>query len=337
MDLAIGMGMPFQEGVMTVRALCGAGVAAMLAAATISADAQQWPTRAIRVISPFAAGSASDTVGRVVLDQVSQLIGQPVVIEVRAGAGGTIGFATVAKADPDGYTLVTSSSSMATEAVLHKTLPYDPVRDFIPVVLFGTQPNVLVASAKRGFKTVADLVAAAKANPGTVTFASAGIGSSSHMAAERLRLAAKIDVRHIPFREGGITEVMAGRIDFYFIPLAAAASALANKDLVVLAVSSPKRIPLLPDVPAIAEAGYPDAEFRFWSGLSAPVKTPREVVDKLHDVTEQALAVPALREKLAKLGVNPDQMSVADFGKFFRDDLAATVQLAKDAHIEPID
>jgi tripartite-type tricarboxylate transporter receptor subunit TctC len=331
------MGMPFQEGVMPVRVRYGAFIAAMLMAATAAADAQQWPARAIRVISPFPAGSASDTVGRVVLDQVSQLIGQAVVIEARAGAGGTIGFATVAKADPDGYTLVTSSSSMATESVLHRTLPYDPVRDFVPVVLFGTQPNVLVVSAQRGFKTVADLVAAAKAKPGTVTFASAGIGSSSHMAAERLRLAAKIDVRHIPFREGGMTEVMAGRIDFYYIPLAAAAAALANKDLLVLAVSSPRRIPLLPDVPSVAEAGYPDAEFRFWSGLSAPAKTPRAIVDKLHDVTEQALAVPALREKLAKLGVSPQPMSVDDFGKFFRDDLAATVQLAKDAHIEPID
>jgi tripartite-type tricarboxylate transporter receptor subunit TctC len=331
------MGMPFQEGVMPVRVRYGAFIAAMLMAATAAVDAQQWPTRAIRVISPFPAGSASDTVGRVVLDQVSQLIGQAVVIEARAGAGGTIGFATVAKADPDGYTLVTSSSSMATESVLHRTLPYDPVRDFVPVVLFGTQPNVLVVSAQRGFKTVADLVAAAKAKPGTVTFASAGIGSSSHMAAERLRLAAKIDVRHIPFREGGMTEVMAGRIDFYYIPLAAAAAALANKDLLVLAVSSPQRIPLLPDVPSVAEAGYPDAEFRFWSGLSAPAKTPRAIVDKLHDVTEQALAIPALREKLAKLGVSPQPMSVDDFGKFFRDDLAATVQLAKDAHIEPID
>ncbi|HEV2958041.1 MAG TPA: tripartite tricarboxylate transporter substrate binding protein, partial [Xanthobacteraceae bacterium] len=302
-----------------------------------AADAQQWPTRPIRVISPFAAGSASDTVGRVVLDQVSQNLGQPVIIEVRPGAGGTLGFANVARADPDGYTLVTSSSSMATESVLHKTLPYDPVRDFVPVALFGIQPNVLVASVQSGFKTVADLVAAAKAKPGTLTFASAGIGSSSHMAAERLRLAAKIDVRHIPFRETGITEVMAGRVDFYFIPLAAATAALGSGKLAVLAVSSPARIPLLPDVPSIVEAGYPDAVFRFWTGVSAPAKTPREIVDKLHDATEKALAVPALRERLAKLGVEPVEMSVADFDRFFRDDLAATVQLAKDAHIEAID
>jgi tripartite-type tricarboxylate transporter receptor subunit TctC len=322
---------------MTIRALFGAGVAAVVIAATVAAEAQQWPTRPIRVISPFAAGSASDTVGRVALDQVSQNIGQPMVIEVRAGAGGTIGFAQVARADPDGYTLVTSSSSMATESVLHRTLPYDPIRDFVPVALFGTQPNVLVVSAQSGFKTLADLVAAAKTKPGTLTFASAGIGSSSHMAAERFRLAANIDARHVPFRETGITEVMAGRIDFYFIPLAAAASALGSGRLSVLAVSSPSRIPLLPDVPSIVEAGYPTAVFRFWTGLSAPVKTPREIVDKLHDATEQALALPAMREKLAKLGVTPEPMSVDEFGKFFRDDLSSTVQLARDANIQPID
>src|SRR5690242_12476521 len=320
-----------------VRALCGAAVATLLITAATSANAQQWPTRPIRVISPYPAGSASDTVSRVVLDQVSQLIGQPVIIEVRPGAGGSVGFGAVAKAAPDGYTLVTSSSSMATERVLHRKLPYDPVRDFIPVVLIGTSPNILVASKQSGFKTVADLVAAAKAKPGTLTFASAGIGSSSHMAAERFRLAANIDVRHVPFREGGLLEVMAGRVDFYFIPLAAAASALGNDRLVVLAVSSPQRVPLLPDVPSIVEAGYPDAVFRFWNGLSAPAKTPREVVQKLHDMTQKALGTPALQERLAKLGVEPKQMTVDEFAKFFQDDLAATVELARKANIQTLD
>jgi tripartite-type tricarboxylate transporter receptor subunit TctC len=319
------------------RVLHGAVIAVLFAAAVSPAHAQQWPERPIRVISPYPAGSASDTVTRVVLDEVSQLIGQPMVIETRPGAGGTLGFATVAKSDPDGYTLVTSSSSMATEFVLHKSLPYDPARDFVPAVLIGTSPNLLVASAQSGFKTVADVVAAAKAKPGTLTFASAGIGSSSHMAGERFRLAAKIDIRHIPFRDGGLTEVMAGRIDLYFIPLAAAASALNNPNLSLLAVSAPKRVPLLPNVPSIVEAGYPDAVFRFWNGLSAPAKTPRPVIDKLHDVTQQALNGPTLREKLAKLGVEPAQISVDEFGKFFAGDLAATVQLAKEAHVEPID
>src|SRR5215467_6208513 len=181
---------------VTMRGI--AAMAGVLMAATVAA-AQQFPTRPIRVISPFAAGSASDTTGRVVVDQVSQNLGQPFVVEVRPGAGGTLGFAQVARADPDGYTLVTSSSSMGTESVLHRKLPYDPVHDFIPVAMFGSQPNVLVTSTQNGFKTLADLVAAAKAKPGTLTFASAGIGSSSHMAAERFRLAAGIDVRHVPF------------------------------------------------------------------------------------------------------------------------------------------
>jgi tripartite-type tricarboxylate transporter receptor subunit TctC len=259
------------------------------------------------------------------------------VIETRPGAGGSLGFSTVAKAPPDGYTLVTSSSSMATERVLHKSLPYDPAKDFIPVALIGISPNVLIVSKASGFKTVADLVNAAKAKPGTITFASAGIGSSSHMAAERFRLAAGIDVRHVPFREGGLTEVMAGRIDFYFIPLAAAASALHNEKLVVVAVSAPARAPLLPNVPSVVESGYPGAVFRFWNGISAPAKTPHDVVQKLHDATLKAMKNPAVQEKLTKLGVEPAQMSVEEFGKFFADDMAATLELAKKADIKPID
>ena len=321
---------------MSLRAtLCA--IAATMLVATAAGAADNYPTRPIRVISPFPAGSASDTVSRVVLDQVSQIIGQPMVIETKPGAGGVVGFADGAKADPDGYTVVVSSTSMGTGMVLHHSLPYDPAKDFAAVAMFGVQPNVLVASKQSGFKTVADLVAAAKANPGKLTFASAGVGSSSHMAGERLRLAANIDVRHVPFREQGLTEVMAGRIDYYFIPLAAAASALGSGQLAVLAVSSTKRVALLPDVPSIAEAGYPAAEFNFWVGLSAPAQTPRTVIDKLHDATEKALQNPALQEKLAKLGVEPKLMSVDAFAKFVKDDLVATVQLAKDAHIEPVD
>jgi tripartite-type tricarboxylate transporter receptor subunit TctC len=326
--------------VVSRRALLGGLLGSVTGAALINGAAlaaDNYPSRPIRVISPFPAGSASDTVGRVVLDQVSQVLGQPMVIETKPGAGGIVGFSDVAKADPDGYTLVTSSTSMGTGMVLHKSLPYDPAKDFVSVAMFGVQPNVLVTSIQSGFKTVADLVAAAKAKPGTVTFASAGVGSSSHMAGEKLRLAAKIDVRHVPFRDVGLTEVMAGRIDYYFIPLAAAASALGSGKLAVLAVSSPKRASLLPDVPSIVEAGYPDATFSFWVGLSAPAGTPRAIVDKIHDATEKALKDPALQEKLAKLGVEPQPMSVDAFAKFVKDDMASTVQLAKDAHIEPVD
>jgi tripartite-type tricarboxylate transporter receptor subunit TctC len=326
-----------EEIMLTRRALCATVASLPIIAASRIAHADDYPSRPIRVISPFPNGSASDTVARVVLDQVSQTLGQPLVVEARPGAGGIVGFSDVAKADPDGYTVVTSSTSMGTGAVLHSKLPYDPAKDFASVVMLGVQPNVLVASKESGFKTVADLVAAAKAKPGTLTFASAGVGSSSHMAGEKLRLAAKIDVRHVPFKDNGLTEVMAGRIDYYFIPLAAATSALDSGKLSVLAVSSLKRSPLLPDVPSIAEAGYPNAEFNFWLGLSVPAKTPRPVIDKLHDATEKALQEPAMKEKLAKLGVEPELMSVDDFSKFVKDDLVATVQLAKDANIQAVD
>jgi tripartite-type tricarboxylate transporter receptor subunit TctC len=326
--------------VPSLRAAWGAVASALLVAtliATAASGAEQYPAHAIRVISPFAAGSAADTVARVVLNQVSQQVGQPMVIETRPGAGGASGFATAAKADADGYTAVVSSSSMGSEVVMHRKLPYDPVHDFASVALFGTQPNILVVNAGSGWKSVADLVAAAKAKPGAITFASAGIGSGSHMAAERLRLAANIDVRHVPFREGGLTEVMAGRIDFYFIPLAAAAAALGSDKLKVLAVSTLKRVPLLPDVPSIAEAGYPKAEYVFWNGLSLPIKTPRAIVDALHDQVEKALQDADVKQKLAKLGVQPDLMSVDAFDKFAKSDFAATVELAKAAHIEPGD
>src|SRR5579862_7907020 len=319
------------------RALCGTIAAALLLTVAVSASAQQFPTRPMRVVSPYAAGSASDTTGRIVLDQVSQILGQPFIVEPQPGAGGVVGFAAVAKAKPDGYTLVTSSTSMGNGKVLHAHLPYDPVADFVPVAIFGTQPNLLVASKQSGFATVADLVKAAKAKPGTLTFASAGIGSTSHMAGERFKLATKIDVRHIPFREGGLTEVMAGRIDFYFIPLAAAASALGSDKLDILAVSTLKRVPILPNVPSIAEAGFPKAEYVFWNGLSLPVKTPRTIVDALHDQIEKALQDPGVKERLAKIGVAPDLMSVDAFDKFAKDDFAATVELAKAAHLQPSD
>ena len=310
--------------------------AALLIAAAGSANAQ-YPSRPIHVISPYPAGSASDTVTRVVMDQVSQLIGQPVVIDLKPGAGGATGFATVARSDSDGYTLATSSSSMATESVLHSKLPYDPNKDFVHVVLLGTSPNILVASVKSGFKSVEDLVKAAKEKPGALTFASAGIGSSSHMAAERFRLAANIDVRHVPFKEGGLVQVMNGNIDFYFIPLAAASSALHSDKLTILAVSSPKRVAVIPNTPTVVEAGYPGAVFRFWNGISAPAKTPSDVVKKLHDVTEEALKNPAVQEKLAKLGVEPAQISTEEFGKFFKEDFDATVDLAKKANIKAVD
>src|SRR6516164_9845484 len=320
---------PSEVQMTSRRSLCSAIAGVAFVAAAAAAEGEAWPTRAIQVISPFTAGNANDTVARVVL-------GQPFVIENKPGGGGTIGPAMVAKAEADGYTILLHSSSLSSQVVLHRTLPYDPIRDFAPVVVFGIQPNVLVAAPSTGFKTVADLVAAAKARPGALTYASAGIGSASHMAAERLRLAAGINVQHIPFRGAeGMAEVMAGRIDFYFVPIAPAVPVIADGKVTVLAVSTPRRAPALPNVPTIAEAGYRNAEYVFWGGLSVPPKTPRSIVNKLHDETQKALDMPTIQERLAKLGVLPQPMSVEQFEQFVRDDLAATVKLAKDANIAP--
>src|SRR5262245_21326140 len=319
------------------RTSCGAVAGVALLAMTSIASADGWPTRPVQVISPFTAGNANDIVARIVLDQVSKQIGQSFVIENRPGGGGSLGAAFVAKADPDGYTFLLHSSSLSSQVVLHKTLPYDPVRDFTPVILYGIQPSVLVAAPSKGFKTVADLVAAAKAKPGTMNFASAGIGSASHMAGERFRLATGIDVQHIPFRGPveAFSDVMAGRIDYYFLPIAPALPVVQQGQVVALAVSTPTRAPSLPDVPTVAEAGYPNAQYLFWGGLSAPAKIPRHIVDKLHDESQKALAVPAVQERLAKVGVQPLSMNVDQTDKFFRDDVAATIKLGKDANIAP--
>jgi tripartite-type tricarboxylate transporter receptor subunit TctC len=268
---------------------------------------------------------------------VQKQLGQSFVIENRPGGGGVLGAAAVAKADPDGYTVLLHSSSLSSQVILHKSLPYDPLRDFAPAALFGVQPSVLVSSPARGFKTVADLVAAAKAKPGTLNFASAGIGAASHLAAERFRLAAKLDVQHIPFRGPveAFTEVRAGRIDYYFVPITPAMPVIKDKQVTALAVSTPMRAPALPDVPTIVEAGYPDATYLFWGGVSLPAKTSRAIVDKLHDEVAKALQVKSVQERLAQIGVQLQPMSVDAFDKFFRDDVAAMVKLAKDVNLTP--
>jgi tripartite-type tricarboxylate transporter receptor subunit TctC len=322
---------------MSIRLLCAAVAGATLFASPPAAVAQRWPTRPITLISPFAAGNAADIVGRAVIDQVSQQIGQTFIFENKPGAGGTLGAATVAKAAPDGYTILLHTSSLSSQVVLHKSLPFDPARDFAPVVMFGVQPNVLVVAPSKGFKTVADLVAAAKAKPGSMNFASAGVGAASHMAAERFRLSTGIQAQHIPFRGpvDALTEVMAGRIDFYFLPIAPAVPVIESGKVVALAVSTPTRAPLLPNVPTIVEAGYPGATYLFWGGLSVPAKTPRDIIDRLHDETQKALNMPVVQERLAKLGVEPMPISVDEFEKFARDDVADTVKLAKEIGIVP--
>jgi tripartite-type tricarboxylate transporter receptor subunit TctC len=322
-----------------IRALSGALVAAAFALAAFSASAQNWPTHTITGISPIGAGNAVDTIARVIFDPMSKALGQPIIIENRPGGGGVIGFNDVAKAKPDGYTVLLGSSTISSGAVLHKHLPYDPQKDFQAVFPFGFSPSVLVAAPSKGYNSVADLVAAAKAHPGALNFASAGIGAASHIAAERFRLAAGIDATHVPFRGPGnaLAEVVAGRVDYYFIPLAAAASLVQAGRLKALAVSTPKRSPLLPDVPTIAEAGYPAAEYLFWGGLFVPAKTPPEIVKRLYDEGRKAGEQPATKTALAKLGYEARAMTPEEFQAFFLKDFDATVALAKKIGIKPND
>ena len=314
----------------------------LIAAAFTIADvtvvmAQDWPTRPITVVSPFVAGTTNDLIASVVLNQVSQQIGQPFNIQNRPGGGGVVGVTAVVRANPDGYTFLLSSSSMSTAAMLHKSLPYDAVQDLEPVAMFGTDPSVLVTAPAKGFKTVADLVAAAKAKPGELKFASVGIGSASHIAGERFCLAAGLNVQHViyPGPVEALDDLMAGRVDFYFIPIAPAAPLYRQGRIVPLAVSAASLT--LPAVPTLAKAGYPIAPYLFWRGLSAPAKTPRDIVDKLNAAIDKVIEMPAIRNKFQAMGVEPMPMSPEQYGAFVADDIAAMVKLGKDAHIAPLD
>ncbi|HLH98008.1 MAG TPA: tripartite tricarboxylate transporter substrate binding protein [Xanthobacteraceae bacterium] len=314
-------------------------LSAIGALATTQADAQTWPTRPITAVIPFSPGNANDVVGRVVLDQLSQQLGQPIVIENRAGAGGTTGVASVARATPDGYTILVHSSTFSAGQALYKSLPYDTLHDFAAIIPLGLQPTVLVAAPSKGWKTLADLITAAKANPGKLTFASAGIGSASHLAAERLRFAAGFNALHVPYRgpNEALADVITGRVDFYFLPIAPALPLISNGKLVALAVSTANRAATLPDVPTTAEAGLKDAAYHFWTGLFAPAQTPKSIISKIYDETKKALEVPAVQDRLTKLGVDPMPMGMAEFDTYFREDVASTVKLAHDAGIPQSD
>jgi tripartite-type tricarboxylate transporter receptor subunit TctC len=317
----------------TFAFLAGAGLVSLLAA---PAAAQGYPSRNVTAIIPFAAGNANDVTARIVFEQLQKQLGQPIVIESKPGAGGTLGVAQAARATPDGYTMLFHSATFSAAYVTHKTLPYDTLKDFTAVSAVSISPSVLVASPKKGYKTAAELVAAAKAKPGELNFASAGIGAASHLSAEKFRLAADIKAQHIPFKGpvDALAEVMAGRIDFYFLPLAAAIGHIKSGNVTALAVSSDKRAPQLPDVPTTAEIGYPAAAYAFWNGLFVPVKTPPEIVTRLYHETQRAIADPAVKERLDKVGVQPLVMSQPEFQKYFEADVKATDELAKKAGIE---
>ena len=275
-------------------------------------------------------------VARTVFEPLSHELGQSIIVENRAGAGGMIGAGMVAKADPDGYSLLVSSSSHTIIPALYPKVPYDTVQDFTGVIPLGSLPNVLVVSPSKGFHTVNDLVAAAKARPGMMTYASAGIGSATHFAVERFRLSAGLEGVHVPFRgtPEASTEVMTGRVDFFLGPLASLLPLIRDGKLVALAVSTPKRAAALPDVPTTLEAGFANSDYTFWVAIFARAKTPGPIVERLHNVTHKILEGASLHDKLTGLGVDPMDMEPADLDTLVRTEIAINTPLVRAAHIQ---
>jgi tripartite-type tricarboxylate transporter receptor subunit TctC len=297
--------------------------------------AQEWPNRPITVVVPLGAGSASDIIARAVTEQVGKQLGQTIVVENRPGAGGTTGANAVAKSAPDGYTILVYGA-LATAHALHPKLPYDTFADFIPVIPLGQQPLVIVSAPSKGYATLRDLVAAAQSKPGALNYSTAGVGTASHFGAERLRASAGFEAQHIPFRGAAeaVTEVIAGRADFSVQLPATTLPQIREKQLTPLAVSSKQRATLLSDVPTTIEAGLPpDSVYPFYTGMFLPAKTPREIVDKLYRETAKALQEPAVRARLAGLGVEPMSMDPEQFAKFLHEDIEGQVALVKAAKI----
>ena len=301
-----------------------------------TATAQSWPSKPLRAIVPFTPGSATDIMARTVAEKLTAQLGQTVVVENRPGAGGTIGVAQVAKADPDGYTLLIHSSSYTVTPSTYPNTPYDTLRDLTGVTPLGLLPNVLVISPSKGVRSVRDLVALAKAKPGSLNAASIGIGSATHLNAERFRLGAGIEVVNVPFKgtPEALTEVMTGRVDYYFCPVNAALPMLKEGKLLGLAVGSSKRSIALPETPTTLELGIPESDYNFWVGMFLPAKTPRELVSRLYQETARALNAPDVREKLTRLGAEPMDYAPDAFNAYIRKEIAANAALVKAAGIK---
>jgi tripartite-type tricarboxylate transporter receptor subunit TctC len=296
--------------------------------------APAWPTKPIRAILPFAPGTGADVVSRLVFHQLSIQLGQQIVVENRGGAGGTIGAAAVAKAEPDGYTILGQSTSHTIAPAIYTNMSYDVARDFAAVASYGKMPTALLMAPSKGIKTIGEFVNAAKAT--SFTFASAGVGSTTHLTAERFRLSAGFEAIHVPFKGGGFRpEVASGRIDFAFSPIAVAIPEIRDGRLLALAVSSRERVSALPDVPTTLEAGYPNSDYVLWFGMFVPAQTPRPIVERLHQETMKALQAPALRDRLAGFDVAPMPLKPAEFDAYIKDEIVTQGALARAAGLKP--
>jgi tripartite-type tricarboxylate transporter receptor subunit TctC len=301
-----------------------------------NALAQAYPTKPIRFVIAFTAGSATDIIARAVGDVISNNIGQTIIMENKPGAGGTIAAGQVAKADTDGYTFLVHSSGHALNPFIYNNLPYDTLKDLTGVATLGATPNVLVVSPSKPWKTAADLVAAAKAKPGELNFASAGIGSGTHLNAEKFNLAANIEALHVPFKgtPEANSDVIGGRSDWFFSPLGSVVSLVQGGKLNALAVSTPKRTPLLPNVPTTLEAGIPDSDYVLWVGLLAPSGVPAPIVKKMNDEVAKALQSNEVKERFAKLGAEPLIKSPEAFNIYIRNEMVVAYRISKSAKLK---
>ena len=305
---------------------------ALLFAANV---AQAYPDKPVRVIVAFTPGGVTDIIARTLMPKLGELWKQPVVVENRPGAGGSLAAQVVSRSPADGYTLLVHSSGYAINAALQSALPYDR-RDLVDVAPLASQAQVLVVNPASGIKSVAELIAAAKAKPGEVTYGSAGIGSGAHFNAEKFRIAAGIELLHIPYKGGAeaINDTVAGRLVFTFNTVTLALPYIRDGRLAVLGVSSTQRSALLPDVPTIAESGLPGFEFTFWNGLWAPAGTPAAITDQIARDLAQIVATQDVRERLSRLGAEPMVMTPAEFRKFMRDEMDDSAKVVKAAGIK---
>ncbi len=314
----------------------GIVVAAMATLAAGGAAAQTWPEKPVHIIVAFTPGSATDVIARAVSNELSARLGQPVIIENKPGAGGTIAAGQVAKSAPDGYTLLVNSSGHTVSPWIYSKLSYDTAKDLSGVTLLARQPNILVVSPDKGWKTVGDLVKQAKAQPGKLSFASAGVGSATHINGEKFKVASGIDVLHVPYKgtPEALNDVMGGRVEYFFSPVVSALSLVRDKRVQALANGSPNRSSVLPDVLTTEEAGYKGSGYDYWAGLLAPAGTPRPFIERLNKELLVVLAMPEVKERLAKIGGEPAPTTPTAFDALVVKELAENGELVKAAGIK---
>jgi tripartite-type tricarboxylate transporter receptor subunit TctC len=318
------------------RKLCIGLTVALGAAGVAPALAQTYPTKPIKFIVPFTAGSGTDIIARTVGEAMGKSLGQVIIIDNKPGAGGTIAAAQVAKADADGYTVLVHSSGHALNPAIYTNLSYDTLKDLTGVTPLAALPNVMVVSPTRGWKTVADVVAAAKAKPGALNYASAGMGSATHLNAEKFKLQAGIDAVHVPFKgtPEALSDVIGGRNDWFFAPLSSALPLIRDGKLQALAVSTPSRAATLPQVPTTVEAGVPGSDYTFWVGMIVASGTPPALVKRLHEEAVKALASPDVKERMARLGADAFTLTPEVFNAYIKSEMDAAARIAVAANLK---